>query len=68
AYTARAAFEVVSDCLQMFGARGYSRELPLERMLRDVRMFQIGGGTVQAQLNVIARTLFRQAEERAALG
>ncbi len=59
AYTAKAAFEVVSNSLQMFGAAGYSRELPLERMLRDVRMFQIGGGTSQAQLNMIARSLFR---------
>ena len=58
AYTGHASFEVVSESLQMFGAAGYSRDLPLERMLRDVRMFQIGGGTSQAQLNMIARSLF----------
>ena len=29
-----------------------------DRMLRDVRMFQIGGGTSQAQLNMIARSIF----------
>ncbi|MBE0624257.1 MAG: acyl-CoA dehydrogenase family protein [Burkholderiales bacterium] len=58
AFTGHAAFEVVSESLQMFGAAGYSRELPLERMLRDVRMFQIGGGTTQAQLNMIARSIF----------
>jgi alkylation response protein AidB-like acyl-CoA dehydrogenase len=58
AFTAHAAFEVVSDSLQMFGAAGYSRDLPLERMLRDVRMFQIGGGTSQAQTNMIARSVF----------
>ena len=46
------------EALQMFGAAGYSRDLPLERMLRDVRMFQIGGGTSQAQLNMIARSIF----------
>jgi alkylation response protein AidB-like acyl-CoA dehydrogenase len=55
AYAGRTAFEVTSEALQMFGAAGYSRDLPLERMLRDVRMFQIGGGTTQAQLNLIAR-------------
>jgi 3-sulfinopropanoyl-CoA desulfinase len=59
AFTAHAAFEVVSDALQMFGAIGYSRDLPLERMLRDVRMFQIGGGTSQAQINMIARSIFK---------
>jgi alkylation response protein AidB-like acyl-CoA dehydrogenase len=58
AFTGHATFEVVSDSLQIFGAAGYSRDLPLERMLRDVRMFQIGGGTTQAQLNMIARGLF----------
>jgi alkylation response protein AidB-like acyl-CoA dehydrogenase len=60
AYTGHASFKVVSDSLQMFGAYGYSQDMPLERMLRDVRMFQIGGGTSQAQLNMIARSIFRR--------
>ena len=58
AFVGHEAFHVVSESLQMFGAAGYSSALPLERMLRDVRMFQIGGGTSQAQLNMIARSLF----------
>jgi alkylation response protein AidB-like acyl-CoA dehydrogenase len=60
AYTGHAALEVTSDSLQMFGAYGYSQDLPLERMMRDVRMFQIGGGTTQAQLNMIARSIFQR--------
>ena len=36
------------------GAVGYSCELPLERMVRDARMFAIGGGTVEVQRNLIA--------------
>lgn len=60
AYTGHAALEVVSESLQMFGAAGYSQSLPLERMFRDVRMFQIGGGTTQAQKNMIARSIFRK--------
>lgn len=59
AFTAHASFEVVSESLQMFGAAGYSRDLPLERMLRDVRMFQIGGGTTEAQMNMISRSIFK---------
>lgn len=59
AYTGHAAFEVVSDSLQMFGAYGYSQDMPLERMLRDVRMFQIGGGTTEAQMNMVARSVFK---------
>jgi len=58
AYTGHVALEVVSESLQMFGAYGYSQSLPLERMFRDVRMFQIGGGTTQAQINMVARSIF----------
>ena len=59
AFTGHTALEVVSDSLQMFGAAGYSNDLPLARMMRDVRMFQIGGGTTQAQLTQIARSIFK---------
>ncbi|HET9652348.1 MAG TPA: acyl-CoA dehydrogenase family protein [Usitatibacter sp.] len=58
AFVGHEAFHSVSESLQMFGAAGYSSDLPLERMLRDVRMFQIGGGTSQAQLNMIAKSIF----------
>lgn len=58
AYTGDAAIHVVSESLQMFGAAGYAEDLPLERMYRDVRMFKIGGGTTEAQMNMIARHVF----------
>ncbi|MDA7965342.1 acyl-CoA dehydrogenase family protein [Ruegeria sp.] len=38
----------------MIGARGYSRNSPVERMLRDARMFTIGGGTAQMLRNLVA--------------
>ena len=38
----------------MFGAEGYGRHLPLERMMRDARMFTIGGGTAQILRTVVA--------------
>ncbi|MGA2992027.1 MAG: acyl-CoA dehydrogenase family protein [Candidatus Korobacteraceae bacterium] len=60
AFVGDAAVQVVSDSLQMFGAAGYSEELPLERMYRDVRMFKIGGGTTEAQLNMLARHVFNR--------
>ncbi len=46
-FASETAIGVVSDALQMFGARGYGDQEPLERMYRDVRMFTIGGGTAQ---------------------
>jgi alkylation response protein AidB-like acyl-CoA dehydrogenase len=53
-FAAEAAIKIVNDALQLFGARGYSRELPLERMARDVRMFTIGGGTAQVLRTLVA--------------
>ena len=51
---AEAAIAVTNAALQVHGAVGYSCELPLERMVRDARMFAIGGGTVEVQRNLIA--------------
>ena len=48
------AVKVSNDALQLHGAAGYSRNLPLERMVRDARMFTIGGGTGQMLRNLIA--------------
>jgi 3-sulfinopropanoyl-CoA desulfinase len=53
-FAAEAAIRIVNDALQLFGARGYSRDLPLERMARDVRMFTIGGGTAQVLRTLVA--------------
>jgi alkylation response protein AidB-like acyl-CoA dehydrogenase len=53
-FASETAIRIVNDALQLFGARGYSRELPLERMARDVRMFTIGGGTAQVLRTLVA--------------
>lgn len=48
------ALKVTSDALQIHGAVGYGRDRPLERMMRDARMFTISGGTGQVLRNQIA--------------
>jgi alkylation response protein AidB-like acyl-CoA dehydrogenase len=53
-FASEAAIRIVNDALQLFGARGYSRDFPLERMARDVRMFTIGGGTAQVLRTLVA--------------
>ncbi len=53
-FASEAAINIVNDALQVFGARGYSKDLPLERMLRDVRMFTIAGGTAQVLRTLVA--------------
>jgi 3-sulfinopropanoyl-CoA desulfinase len=51
---AETAARVTNDAMQLHGAAGYSRSLPLERMVRDARMFTIGGGTAQVLRTVVA--------------
>jgi alkylation response protein AidB-like acyl-CoA dehydrogenase len=53
-FASEGAIKIVNEALQLFGARGYSRALPLERMARDVRMFTIGGGTAQVLRTLVA--------------
>lgn len=51
------AIRVTNDALQIFGSAGYSRNRPLERMVRDARMFTIGGGTAQILRTQIAGSI-----------
>ena len=53
-FASEMAIKVSNDALQIFGARGYSRNYPLERIARDARMFTIGGGTAQILRTVVA--------------
>mgnify|MGYP002623396109 FL=1 len=51
------AIEVTNMALQVWGAAGYSRENPMERYVRDARMFAIAGGTAQVLRNQVAEQL-----------
>jgi alkylation response protein AidB-like acyl-CoA dehydrogenase len=59
-FASEMAIRVTNDALRIFGARGYSRNQPLERMLRDARMFTIGGGTAQILRTVIASRILER--------
>jgi alkylation response protein AidB-like acyl-CoA dehydrogenase len=61
-HSADTAIAVTNMALQIHGAAGYSCDLPLERMVRDARMFSIGGGTAQMQRNLIGRDVLRAAK------
>src|SRR5690348_3982633 len=50
-------FEVVNGCLQMHGGYGYLRDLPVERVLRDVRVHQILEGTNEIMRVIISRAM-----------
>ena len=44
------AYKVVNDAMDVFGGLGYSRELPLERYLRDVKAIQIASATLKMEI------------------
>ncbi|AEF41619.1 acyl-CoA dehydrogenase [Hoyosella subflava] len=53
------AMEVTTDAVQLFGGAGYTRDFPVERMMRDAKITQIYEGTNQIQRVVMARSLLR---------
>jgi len=52
------AMKVTTDAVQIFGGYGYMREYPVEKLMRDAKLFQIYEGTSQIQRLVIAREIF----------
>ncbi|PKN69659.1 MAG: butyryl-CoA dehydrogenase [Deltaproteobacteria bacterium HGW-Deltaproteobacteria-12] len=57
--------EVTNTAMQIFGGYGYSKEFPLERMLRDARAWGVAGGTVQMLRNTMASVIFgRRFDQR----
>ncbi|MFQ5604628.1 MAG: acyl-CoA dehydrogenase family protein [bacterium] len=58
AFAADMAMKTATDAVQVFGGYGYSAEYPVEKLMRDAKIFQIYEGTSQIQRVIIARELF----------
>jgi alkylation response protein AidB-like acyl-CoA dehydrogenase len=58
-YASDAAMEVTTDGVQLLGGYGYTKDYPLERMMRDAKITQIYEGTNQIQRLVMARNLLK---------
>jgi alkylation response protein AidB-like acyl-CoA dehydrogenase len=58
-YASDTAMEVTTDAVQLFGGAGYTKDFPVERMMRDAKITQIYEGTNQIQRMVMARALLR---------
>ncbi|AJE41008.1 MULTISPECIES: acyl-CoA dehydrogenase [Streptomyces] len=56
-FASDAAMEVTTDAVQLLGGYGYTRDYPVERMMRDAKITQIYEGTNQVQRIVMARNL-----------
>ncbi len=59
AFAADMAMQVTIDAVQVFGGYGYMKEYPVEKLMRDIKVFQIYEGTSEIQRNIIVRELFR---------
>ncbi len=59
AYAADMAMKVTTNAVQVFGGYGYMSEYPVEKLMRDAKIYQIYEGTSQIQRNIIMRELFR---------
>jgi acyl-CoA dehydrogenase len=58
-YATDAAMRISTDAVQIFGGNGYSKEYPVEKLMRDAKLMQIYEGTNQVQRLVIARELLK---------
>ena len=58
AFAADAAMEIALNAVQVFGGYGFSREYPVEKLMRDAKVFQIYEGTSQIQRMIIAQEIF----------
>lgn len=53
------ATKIALDAIQLHGGYGYSREFPLERYMRDAKLNEIGGGTNEVMIMIIAQSLLK---------
>jgi acyl-CoA dehydrogenase len=58
AFAADMAMKVATDAVQVFGGYGYSEEYPVEKLMRDAKIYQIYEGTSQIQRLIIAKEIF----------
>ena len=59
-YATDVAMKVTTDAVQVMGGEGYSKEHPVEKMMRDAKLLQIYEGTNQIQRNVVGQELNKE--------
>lgn len=58
AFAADSCMQITTDAVQIYGGYGYSKEYPVEKIMRDAKLIQIYEGTSQIQRLVIAKEIF----------
>ena len=59
-FASELAMRVTSQAVQIHGGYGYTKEYPVERMMRDAKICEIGEGTSEIQRLVIAREILKE--------
>jgi butyryl-CoA dehydrogenase len=54
------AMRVTTKAVQVFGGYGYTKDYPVERMMRDAKICEIGEGTSEIQRMVISRAVLKE--------
>ena len=60
AFAADMAMKTATDAVQIFGGYGFNSEYPVEKLMRDAKVFQIYEGTSQIQRLIIAKEIFER--------
>lgn len=64
AYAADVANQIASNAVQIFGGAGFNSEYPVEKLMRDAKIYQIYEGTSQIQRLIISRQLLERAKSQ----
>jgi alkylation response protein AidB-like acyl-CoA dehydrogenase len=64
-FASELAMRATTKAVQIHGGYGYTKEYPVERMMRDAKICEIGEGTSEIQRLVIARSLLRELNGQA---
>ncbi len=63
-YSSDVANRSASDAVQIFGGNGFNSEYPVEKLMRDAKIYQIYEGTSQIQRMIISRQILDDAKSR----
>lgn len=64
AYASECAVQCATDAVQIFGGYGYTKEYPVEKLMRDSKILTIFEGTTQIQKNEIAAYVIKEAASK----
>ena len=62
-HNSKAGVDLTLECMQIFGGNGYINEYPCGRLVRDAKLYDIGGGTCEIRQWLIGRELMKEVNQ-----